>query len=237
MGIQLYNASIEPIIIITNGERTLLQPCETKDLFQNNGKYEFEIKHIDKKISNTFVESVIDLVSFHEKICTELYVDGQYEIITTDNDLLVKVKSYRYIIEKNVIYNTYVFSLESGQVHRKQLSVSNKERNIKNAKFWYFIGGNNKFLPLCMFALLVFVIDIIFAKIHSIWDWIILIGLAVCVLTLLIRYMKALKILKNAVKVDSILSYMLSHRKEYRRYQDDIIQKNMDANAGEDFYW
>lgn len=235
MNVELYNAGVEPFLIEQNGIKKLIQPCESQKVVFDNDTGVIKLTHVNKDKLNVLWYSLNALFAL-EQMRTVLVVEGEYILKPSCEDMIVKVKNHEYVFEKHTSYETFVFAVKGGEIHRKHLEVANADKIIKKAKFLYLFGGNKSFLLFFGIALLALLIEILLASSLSGWFWIELVFAVAMFLILCAKYKKSLKILRKAVKTENILKYMHSSRNEYRKFSDELVQKHLDANAGNDIY-
>lgn len=236
MELKLYNAGVNPLYVEQNGIKKLLQPNEMQILKYENGECLFKLMHVKKDKFNSIWYLLNDMFTL-EQMRTVLVVDGEYCVKSLEEDICMKIKDYEYVFDKNMSYETFVFNLPKEQVCRKYLEVKNANNIAKKAKFLYLFGGDKTLLPLVGIGLLFFLIELLFSSAPSSSTLLMTAILFVCFAFLLNKYISSLHLLRKAMREENILTYMSSTRKQYRRFSDEVIQKNLDVNAGEELYW
>ena len=230
MFVQLYNSGVDSIYINYSDGDAVLKPRESINLPLQNGETRIRLSHIQNDKFSSLWYVLTEMFTL-EQMRTVLVVDGEY-VIKTDRP--VKVKNHEYVFDKNISYETFVFSSE--KVIRKHLEVAKSERIKKRAKILYLFGGLKSFLPISfILTVLTFVSTVINYK-SSFLSWLSVLMFGGMFVYMLKRYLQSLRILDQAITEKSIMEYMNSERKEFRKPYDDIVQKQLDINAGNDTY-
>lgn len=235
MTINLCNNSIEPIIIGYNKMSIFLNPNETRKIDCDLSNCSIRIQHV-KNDKLSVLWYIMNEVFTLEQMRTVLVVNGEYEISDISDNSTVRILSHEYVFEKNTSYQTFIFSADGCYIIRKQLEVDNSKKISTKARILYLFGGNRTVLPLSGIAFISSLFKLIGANEVPIWFFTMTLGLGICFILFLIRYLKSLKKLDYAMKNANILKYLSSQRKEYRKFTDEIVQEYFDVNKSQDLY-
>ena len=231
---RLHNSNTEPITVEYSGNSIIIEPQKTIELHSESPQINIRLHHINNDKLNTAWYILTDIFAL-EQMRTILVVDGEYTITADNDEAFVKIKSYEYFFEKHTAYQTFIFSSYNCTVQRKNLLVCNKDKILKRAKFLYLFGGIKTFMPISAITLAGLLLNIIFAKTISASNLAYTLAVAIIFIILFSNYIKSLRFLKKAVESESIMNYMLTERKQYRKFSDEIVQQNLDTDN--DFYW
>lgn len=235
MRCELYNNSTETIMIVHNGTITHLSPCTSIKISSVDDEVCLDLLHIhNKKLS--VIWYVLNALFTLEQMRTVLVVDGTYVIQSSDEHTLVKVKDYEYVFEKNTAYQTFVFNVKGGCVVRKSLSVANRKSILRKAKFLYLFGGKKTFLPLSGAMFIAAILGAPTVGSAAFTCTLAVLAASVFIWSLM-QYIRSLGFLKRVTKGESILHYLSSQRNECRQATDNLVQKYMDKNAGDEVFW
>ncbi len=236
MIVELYNASTEPIFVGWENSIKILQPRQAISLCGEGDTVNIRLLHQNNNKFNLWWY-LLNAVFTLEQMRTVLVVDGEYEINRSSDVVRVKVKDCEYVFHKNTSYQTFVFSANDGTIFPKKLNVAHRDAVLKKAKFLYLFGGIKTLFPITGIALIIAILKMVsLAKISCEFLGIV-IFLSFCFTVFLANYIKSLTLLKTYTMEKSIFRYLSSERKEYRKLSDEIVQKYMDTNAGDEVYW
>ncbi len=236
MTYNLYNACIKPITVKCNHLLITIQPGTITAIDSDNDEISIELCHTEDEKLNILWYILNELFTL-EQMKTVLIVDGKYTIKSLCDSPLIKIKDYEYVFEKYTSYQTYIFASNESYVIRDRLQVKDPDKIIKKSKYLYLFGGDKTLFPIIGIATVVSTVKIAFMSFIPTWYWIMSALLWSCFLWFGSIYIKSLKSLQKAMSSDAIMEYMLSERKEYRNFSDDLVQKNLDINADDDVYW
>lgn len=235
MKFEIYNTGIEPFVIYSeNGIHNVL-PGENCILEANTQKLDIKICHVINEKFNTIWYILNDIFTL-EQMRTVLVVDGEYTLTSFVSHSSIKIKNHEYVFDKNMSYETYVFSSDDCKIVRTHLWVNNSNKIYQKAKWLYLIGGNKTMLPLSGIALVSLCIKTVLSPQNERWVLGLLVFLFLYFGFRLNIYFKSLRDLKNAMKEHSILSYMNSNRIEYRKFTDNLNSNYFNTSEKNDIY-
>lgn len=235
MNIKLYNADVSPIYIEYDNENILLYPNESKILETNqNGEIIIGLRHYKNDKFN-MIWYVMNEIFTLEQMRTILVVDGLYKIKIKNCGDIVKIRNHEYVFNKNMSYDTFVFNMEAYNIQTQHLNVRNGCNLIKKAKFLYLFGGLKTLFPLFTIALIATLLSFLTNEI-SLKDIVLTVVLCFIVIIGFINYINSIKLLKNAIDEEQIIKYMSSNRKEYRKFTDNLVEKQLYKDSNNEYF-
>lgn len=234
MEIRIENADVHPFYIEHGGRVALLNPRES-ETFVFFREFEFELRHFAADSSNSWIYLANAFVSYKQSR-TELTVDGRYRFESNAKNVLLKIKSYEYVFEKNISYDTFIFSPDCGRINCMKYYVRNRELIFKKCQFLYLFGGINTFFPISLALFFIsFLCTLLRVNLFENIVWAIVSGVGAIALG--IRYLHLLHLLRESSEENKIREYMDSQRAEYRTEEDVIVQSYLDGDSNEGYYW
>ena len=228
MAVRICNTSVEAIFGRINTEEFCLAPGEQIALSTSDNMFDLQLRHPYKSIPLGWHILWAGITLDCERI--SLTVDGTYTV-HAESDALIKIRDYEYVFDKHIAYKTFVFSVEHATIARKDLWVQDEKRIRKKAKLIYLMGGTRILLPFVALGVLVSLLAGLYSEVN-IWN-----VLEISLLfALSLRYVISVEHFNRVLSGTAILQYMQSERKEYRTVADNITQKNLDQNIGNDIY-
>lgn len=234
MTIRLFNSGSEPLSITVDNTENILEKGQEITIVSSEREV-VNICHINKNHFNTLWYILNEIFTL-EQMRTVLVVDGEYEIIPKYDGQIIKIKSYEYVFDKHTSYKTAVFASDGAIVSRKSLFVQNGKEILKKARFLYLFGGSKTIIPLTAIVLLLSIFDFAFSQTRSFGDVAFILVLTALFLLFGWRYIKSLSALSEFMREENIKRYFLSERVQYRKFSDDLVQKNLDIENDIDFY-
>ena len=163
-------------------------------------------------------------------------MDGEYLLDSQEGNILLKVKNYEYVFDKNISYNVFVFNCTSASIKCTRYFVPKRKAIIRKCRLLYFFGGMKTFFPICL--LLCFAsLHCVLLGIHLLENILLLIGSSISTVLLGMSYLRSLRVLRESSKEEKIHAYMSSQRQEYRTLDDDIVQSYLDNDSMGEMYW
>ena len=234
MKIKLVNVDVNPIFVEHQNDIILLKPGESAS-FSSYDKFCFSLRHFIADSNNPMMYMATALISY-KQTRIELAVDGEYFINSQESNVLIKVKSYEYVFEKNISYNVFVFNCNSANIECGKYFVPKKEAVLRKCRILYLFGGIKTFFPICLF-LFVVSFRLVWLRIHLFENILFLIASGIFTVLLGISYLRSLRVLRESSEEKKIRAYMNSQRTEHRILEDDIVQSYLDKNSMGERYW
>lgn len=235
MIVELHNTSTEPIFVKWKNGSEILQPCQMVSIVEESNTVKLRLSHQKNNKFNLWWY-LLNAVFTLEQMRTVLVVDGEYIINGTSDFVRLKIKDYEYVFEKHTSYQTFVFSVNNGNIVPKKFQIAHGDMILKKAKFLYLFGGIKTLLPITCIALFVAILRMISLTEISYGFLGEVILVLVCFILLLANYIRSLKLLRRYIAEENVFRYLSSDRKENRKTSDEIVQKYLDVNAGDDVY-
>ncbi len=234
MNVILQNSDVFPINIKINCESFNLQPKEKLILETNqNGSLVFELKHHIKDKFNSFWYIMNDIFTL-EQMRTVLVVDGVYNVNPKIDNSLIEIRNHEYVFNKNISYDVFVFKCAKNEINIIDLEVDNSQKILNRSKILYLFGGGKTLFPLCFLALIITIIRILIYDI-TVWQMFLAVVFGLLTIVGLFRYLSSINLLKKSINKKSVIEYMSSERKEFRKFTDDIVEKSLYGDSFENF--
>lgn len=234
MEVKLVNVDVNPIFVEQQNDIVLLKPGESVS-FSPYDKFGFRLRHFKTDSNNPMMYMANALISY-KQARIEFTVDGEYRVKTQENNVLLKVKSYEYVFDKNISYNVFVFNCNSANIKCTKYVVPKREAVLRKCRMLYLFGGIKTFFPIC---LLLFVASFcwVLLGIHLFENILFLIGSGISTVLLGISYLRSLRVLRESSEEEKIRAYMNSQRTECRTLEDDMVQSYLDNDLMGERYW
>lgn len=234
MEVKLANADVNPIYVEHQNDIVLLNPGESVS-FSPYNKSGFRLRHFKSDLNNPVIYMANALISY-KQTRIEFTVDGEYLVEPQEDNVLLKVKSYEYVFDKNISYNVFVFNCNPASIKCTKYFVPKRETILRKCRVLYLFGGIKTFFPIC---LLLFVASFrwVLLGTHLFENILFLIGSIISSVLLGISYFRSLRVLRESSEEEKIRAYMNSQRTEYRTLEDDMVQSYLDNDLIGEKYW
>lgn len=234
MEVKLVNVDVNPIFVEQQNNIVLLKSGESVSLSPYD-KFGFRLRHFKSDSNNPMMYMANALISY-KQARIEFTVDGEYRVKPQENNVLLKVKSYEYVFDKNISYNVFVFNCNSANIECTKYVVPKREAVLRKCRMLYLFGGIKTFFPIC---LLLFVASFCWALlgIYFFENILFLIGSGISTVLLGISYLRSLRVLRESSEEEKIRAYMNSQRTECRTLEDDMVQSYLDNGLMGERYW
>ncbi len=231
MEVKLVNVDVNPIFVEHQNDIVLLKPGESVS-FSPYDKFDFRLRHFKSDSNNPMMYMANALISY-KQARIEFTVDGEYRVKPQEGNVLLKVKSYEYVFDKNISYNVFVFNCNSANIKCTKYFVPKREAVLKKCRMLYLFGGIKTFFPI---SLLLFVASFCGVLLGN-GNILFLISSGISTVLLGISYLRSLRRLRESSEEEKIRAYMNSQRTECRTPEDDVVQSDLDKDLMGERYW
>jgi len=232
--VKLVNVDVNPIFVDHQNGIFLLNKGESVS-FSQYDKFDFRLRHFKSDSNNSMMYMATALISY-EQDRIEFTVDGEYRVEPQEENVLIKVKSYEYVFDKNISYNIFVFNCNSASIKCTKYFVPKREDILRKCRMLYLFGGKKTFFPICLFLFVVSFCCVLLG-IRLFENILFLIGSGISAVLLGRSYIRSLRVLRESSEEEKIRAYMNSERTEYRTKEDDMVQRNLDKDLMGEKYW
>lgn len=234
MEVILENADVQPIYVEYQNDVVLIHPGQCNS-FTFCDQFNFRLRHFKSDTNNVMMYMASAFISY-EQSRIELTVDGEYIFEPQEDKLVLKIKSYEYMFDRNVSYNTFVFNCNPKNIRCVEYFVPNKHSILRKCRYLYLFGDTKTFFPICIILFLASLLCVLF-EIKPFENILFMIGSGIATIVLGVSYFRSLRLIRESLNDNKIRAFMDSQRIEYRKLEDRIVQSYLDNNINNDKYW